>query len=371
MMASSADGFKAAKERATFSLENDMWGGPASDRNYTMGVLYTRHLNGTPEGILLGTMYQGLGLVDSVLQMNTSGGKGVRSSWRLGSSNFTPTDIKDPSPIRTDRPYASLQYVGVGYKKDLGSNLVRETGFEVGVLGTNIGYAVQTAIHRVCCKDRLPQGWDNQIGDGGAATFLYKAKWTIPTPFAYRSKYGQVGTFASAGFSLGYYTRALGGLSIFYGATPADFRDLLNVGGTEGPPPIMPLGATGSDATNSHESLTAYQSTLANRRLLQEPPSRGFSVWINYEVSAFAYNQLLQGAWFGSNRVTYEYRQIEPIVHLVNVGVEFTFIPIALGIVEANDGMRIYWTQSYKTQDLKAPIGKRHYWGGLFFSWPI
>jgi Uncharacterized protein conserved in bacteria (DUF2219) len=352
-------------ERATFSIENDMWGRPSSDRNYTMGLAYTRHLKRVPDDRMLTATFGALDFINGALfRAAPDTGSSARVMWTLASSNFTPQEVRDPLPIKSDRPYASLQYLGVGRTDRLSDDVTRDTGLEIGVLGTNIGYVVQTAIHRLCCKDRLPRGWDNQIGDGGALTFLYRSKWSLSTGEQQLGS-GKYAALASLGGNVGYYTRAIGGISLLYGASPRDFRDLYIVGGVEDPHPF--ILSSMSDAMNASADTVREARSQATDTA---SPSRGFALWLNYELSLFAYNQLLQGAWFGRNNVTFRSSEIERVVHRINMGAELTFIPKALGLVSGDD-LRLYWTQSFKSQDLKSPNGRRHYWGGLYASWAL
>lgn len=341
-------------DRASFSIDNDMWGLPRSDENYTMGVAYTRHLKKRPDD----SVFRALFLVHDFVGETFELARGVEEkvTWSLASTNFTPLEIGESAPIRGDRPYASLLYLGVGSSSQI-DNAVRETGVEIGVLGTNIGYAVQTAIHRACCKDRLPRGWDNQIGDGGSPTFLYRTRWSRPLVARLSVGSGAFEALWSYGANLGYYTRLLGGLSLAYGATPRDLDDLRHVGGDTS---LKPLGVGGGRTANLEVTKLGE---------VQSSP-RGFSIWLDYEMSLFGYNQLLQGAWGGRNRVRFSSADVERVVHRVNVGTEFTFLPMWLGLMSGDDG-RIYWVQSYKSKDLKEPAGRQHYWGGFFLSWKL
>lgn len=344
-----------ASDRATFTFENDMWGLPRSDENYTWGMAYTRHLSERPKDTVLLALFATHDFIGSALRLDS--GTVNKVSWSLGHTNFTPFDLTDPSPIRNDRPYASLLYLSVGSASQIGS-VVRETGFELGLLGTNIGYAGQTAIHRWCCKDRLPRGWDNQIGDGGAPTFLYRTRWSRPLIPRKEIGGGAFEVSWSYGANLGYYTRVLGGLSLAFGATPRDLNDLRQIGGDTN---LKPLKTDQGPRPTDTLWLAALEDTA---------PSRGFSLWLDYEASLFAYNQLLQGAWAGRNHVRFGSDEIERVVHRATLGAELTFIPMWLGLMSGKDG-RIYWTQSYKSEDLKGPAGRRHYWGGFLVSWKL
>lgn len=347
--------FAQTADRVTFTFENDMWGLPRSDENYTWGLAYTRHLAKRPDDSVLRGLFAVHDFIGDTLRLDSRTVNKV--SWSLANTNFTPFDITDPSPITDDRPYASLLYLSVGSTNQVGS-VVRETGIEVGLLGTNIGYVGQAAIHRACCKDRPPRGWDNQIGDGGAPAFLYRTRWS--QPLIPRQPFGS-GAFEASwsyGANLGYYARVLGGLSLAYGATPRDLNDLRQVGGDAA---LKPYKADQGPMPTD---------TIWPAALQSGPPPRGISLWLDYEVSLFAYNQLLQGSWTGRNRVRFSSSEIERVVHRATVGAELTFIPMWLGLMSGDDG-RIYWVQSYKSEDLKGAAGRRHYWGAMLVSWKL
>ena len=335
--------------RASLAVENDMWGRPRSDDNYTMGVAASRHLPALPSDPILRSSFDLLERIDtSVFGLRPA--KLASATWTFASTNFTPKDITDRAPQYNDRPYASLFYYGVGYAKEI-DDVVRESGFEIGVLGTGIGKSVQTGIHRLCCRDRLPSGWDNQIGAGGPPTFLYRARWSPKIAEVTWPGGGRFAARYSYGFNLGYYTRALAGFTLNYGASASDFDDLGQVGG--GSTVLKPYRT--SPGINE-EWLTPLRAS-----------PKGFALWLDYELSAFAYNQLLEGAWFGRNNVTFDNSQIRRVVHKIGVGAEITFLSMWLGVNRDAD-TRVYWMQSFRSEDLKGPAGRRHYWGGLYLT---
>lgn len=327
-------------ERFVAVVDNDMWGRPASDRNYTMGVSLAWFRQGRQEVPLL---QDALEYVNRATSINTStADKTTPTVVILANSAFTPGDIRISAPIYHDRPYASLLYFGVGYWTRKPDSSIIETQLQVGVLGTSIGREVQKFIHRRCCADRIPQGWDNQIGQGGAATFVYRAKRTESLVLPFSS--GQVfGLYRSLGGEAGYMTKATAGAAIYYGATQDDYDNIV-------------FGTTANPVSG----------------LIPRPRSsgKGFSAWIDYEISGIFYNQLLQGAWGGTNNVTYRWHEIEPIVHKLNAGVELTFIPKLLGLWDS-PGPRLYLTQSWSTRDIKRYSSTRHYWGGFVASFPM
>jgi len=335
--------------RAAWALDNDMWGHPASDRNYTMGLAYSRSREGPPSEALVAPLFKALVWTNQLLRIDrTEPDAHTPTSWILASSNFTPKNITTPEPIHSDRPYASLLYLGAGSRVRVADEIT-ETQLQLGILGTSIGRVGQTAIHRVCCRDRLPQGWDNQIGDGGAPTFLYHVRQLRPLVEDRDALFGKYSALLSYGAEAGYYARALAGASLYYGLTSADLQRIY-------------IAAVASE---SQSDLKAEAFRAAS-----EDKGRGFSLWLDYELSGFAYNQLLQGAWFGHNNVRFASSEIEHVVQRINAGVELTFLFRAVGLGRSSDA-RLYLTQSWKTRDIKASNESKHYWGGFMLSYPL
>ena len=339
-------------ECATYSLlvENDKWGHPKSDLNYTMGVALNGSRDGRPSSGWA-SIYAPLTAINDVLHIDAPPDDKSRSFWTFGDTTFTPDKITSPSPIPDDRPYSTLLFLGVGYS-DRRDNHDVESELRLGLLGTGIGRYVQTWIHERCCKDDLPAGWSNQVGQGGSPTFLYHAQWTRRYLETERQRLG-----FSAGAEVGYYVRALAGASFLFGLTSRDFRAL----GAGGPNQRMaPFGPVGLNQRPAMLSQAERDET--------SPHSRGVGLWIQYEASAFAYNELLQGAWSGTNRVRISYRNIERVVHQANTGFDLAFIPKLLPFL-ADKEFHIYVTQSWRSADLKFPnVPRNHYWGGATLS---
>jgi hypothetical protein len=335
-----ADSTPMVADRFVTVVDNDMWGRPASDRNYTMGVSLAWFRQGKQE---VPVLQDALEYVNRITSINTTGAdKSTPSIVVLANSAFTPGDICIREPIYNDRPYANLLYFGVGYWSGKDDSTITETQLQIGVLGTSIGREVQTFIHKRCCADRLPQGWDHQIGQGGSPTFLYRAKWIRPTVVSLPSG-PELGFYNSAGFEVGYLTRAMAGAALYYGATKDDFESI---------------------------AFAATANPVAHLKAAPSPNGKGFSAWVDYEISAILHNQLLQGAWSGTNDVRYRWSETEPIVHKLNMGVELTFIPKLLGLWES-PGPRLYLTQSWRSRDIKRFGQTKHYWGGFVFSVPM
>ena len=100
----------------------------------------------------------------------------------------------------------------------------------------------------------------------------------------------------SGGGEVCYYGRALGGASLYLGATPEDFQNICL------------------------ETVSNPSASVAAPNPARKLAGKGFFLWLDYEISAMAYNALLQGAWSGSNAQRYAPADIAPIVHKINAG---------------------------------------------------
>jgi hypothetical protein len=311
-----------------------------------MGLAYVASRDSGPV-LGPGFMQGALGTINRLLTIEKDGPSGNTASfWTLGSTNFTPDNLLDPAPIPNDRPYASLLYLGVGYQKVLTPRSAIETELQLGILGTNVGRWVQTKIHERCCPDKIPMGWDNQIGDGGSPTFLYHARWLRDLGDLEAENYRLV---ASVGGEAGYYVRGTGGLTFLFGWNGADVAA------------IRMAGASTSLRTNR---------VTSPMWLRQQPRQRstGFGGWIDYELSYILHNELLQGSWTRSDAVTFSYDETEHVVHRASAGIDLAFLPKLLPWFRDQE-FHLYLTQAWRTRDLKGAALKKHHWGGLTFSY--
>jgi hypothetical protein len=334
------------RDRYSVRLENDSFGQDGTDSDYTMGFSLSGAREGRPtDGWVQRPMLAGLEWLNRLLSIDPDGVDASATTWwRFGSADYTPRRIKVEEPQQDDIPYASLVYFTSGYSENHGPTSF-DSSFEIGVLGTNVGREVQTAIHKVCCQKNIPRGWDHQVGDGGSLTFLYHAQWnravagdTFGSGWVYQLR-------PLAGAEFGYYTRAQAGVALYLAGSPYDLGRVR--GG------FLPGGEPGTPAD-----------------LIGPPADRGtgLSLWLEYEMSAFAHNELLQGAWSGRNDVTHSYNEIEPYVWRTSIGVELTAIERLINPWHPKGG-RFYVTQQMRSRQLVDGPPDPHTWGGFYYSW--
>lgn len=149
---------------------------------------------------------------------------------------YTPDDLQSFEPVIGDRPYATLLALS-------GSDLTRcettrgeldeiwTSSLSVGFLGTTLGEDFQRWAHETGgTSSNRPNGWDNQISDGGEPTFLYSLKRSK----LFKQRYSRSQRSWSIGANIGYYTNLHAGLlyrKLLSG--PRFTSDFQDVGGTQ------------------------------------------------------------------------------------------------------------------------------------------
>lgn len=95
-------------------------------------------------------------------------------SLQMGLIAFTPDDLNSHDALPLDRPYASLMFVSNSRTFITHpAEPVYETSFTFGVLGWDAAKAIQRGIHTGLDQQRVPEGWDHQISDGGEPTLRF------------------------------------------------------------------------------------------------------------------------------------------------------------------------------------------------------
>jgi Uncharacterized protein conserved in bacteria (DUF2219) len=359
----------------TWALENDAWGRVfhPTDRDYTMGVPVSESISGLPEG----DVWNGLLLVSHRLATLTRvdsdrplSDREVSTTWMWGNATFTPKDITDPAPIHDDRPYASLLYAGAGYTRENAfpdSMLpTLSTDFQIGVLGTGVSRAVQTDIHKICCPDKLPGGWNNQIGAGGSPTFLYSQTFRsgfqrltspdldqlVRTSFSW-----------NVGYDIGYHVDVRTAATFAIARTSEDLR--------------LALSSAAPIAADAPNTLTAAAHPL-------EENATGLAAYARVGLQAMAYNELMQGAWTGRNAVTVPWNQGRHFLADATVGVDLSWMTglacdawtLLVHRHRCSSDRRApdihyYLVQSWRSRDLRDGSEGSHYWGGLRFTYDM
>lgn len=184
------------------------------DRNYTQGTSFTISDN-TLYNTLLFAPFKGYNNLRAKIIKRKSVNS-VMSSLSLLGTAFTPRIIDSVSPIIGDRPFAFLLATSfnninrIGDKFGHGSNYEAIT-FNVGLIGTDIGYDFQSFAHINIVKGRPadPIGWNTQISKGGKFTLLLNyERIKFFSLFPSKTQGWGIDGSINLGGSFGYYDRA-------------------------------------------------------------------------------------------------------------------------------------------------------------------
>ena len=150
----------------------------------------------------------------------------------LAQNIYTPQDITNSAPIKTDRPYAGWLYTGLVYQRrgDLSPNLAVMENFEVnlGIVGPDsLAEAAQTTWHRWFFPNDIPRGWVHQLRDEPGVVVKYARLWRW-SPTTNTAQY--VDLIPRVGGELGnVFTFATGGATLRLGYNlPSDFGVQIN-----------------------------------------------------------------------------------------------------------------------------------------------
>ena len=202
------------KGMLAFSEEDDSFAnpfGPHQDRHYTQGLKVSLF---TGDEFMTNTATWVNGLLPAWGITPTANDFG----WViLGQNIYTPQDLLESAPIKTDRPYAGWLYTGpiIQRRGQLTDTLAVMENFEVnlGVVGpASLAEEAQTAVHRWWFPDDIPRGWHNQLKNEPGLVLKYARLWRwSPTPNTARyfdviprvgGEAGNVFTLATAGLSM-------------------------------------------------------------------------------------------------------------------------------------------------------------------------
>jgi hypothetical protein len=153
--------------------DNDLLAPGRTDRDYTGGFSLTlagrraREAGWSLDG-WRAAVDHGLGLDRLYAERALS-----RHSLEVGVTVFTPGHLSDAARQPGERPYASLIYLAnTGVQVVPGRETAYLSTLTLGVLGAPIVGSAHRALHRATGSEE-PQGWQNQISDGGEPTLRY------------------------------------------------------------------------------------------------------------------------------------------------------------------------------------------------------
>ena len=332
--------------------DQDLWVdrlGVNSNRNYTMGVgfqfngAFVKRLPDAKLHFLLDRGVSGLLGAVGVGPVQPSLVRGTNNIFErnfhgitFAASGFTPDELTAVAPVIGDRPYGSIvvlstQRMFVLQGPDETWAVSTELG--LGVIGLGISGWIQTEIHKRNSSP-IPEGWDNQISDGGDPAFYYRVNVLrrLSPPKANPADYQIFDATADAETYLGYYTNASLGLNLRLGYFFSRFYEFSSA----------PLGAV-AQAVGGQQ---------------QNPRAEGF-VFFALRPRAIGYNALLQGWLKDGNRYELSSSQIERLILETQAGVH--------GALRV--GQTRYATLTFlinrRSHEFNTPLARAHWYGSL------
>jgi hypothetical protein len=255
----------------------------------------------------------------------------------FGCTAFTPRHLEIAAPIRDDRPYSSLLFLSASRATidPYGRRMIK-TDLTFGMLGLNVAKSVQTSIHTSRRRKHPgsltpydPQGWPNQISNGGEPTLKYTAKFLQGLSDSAVHDL----TLHTEG-SLGYYTNAAAGFAFRLGWLRSEFWTF------DSNPNTAANQARGGASTTKRN--------LANPELFLFAAGRGRAV---------LYNALLQGQ-FRDSEVAYDSTQIE---HLI--------VEWEAGVSAGWRGLSLVASVAGRSPEYRVGEPRAHTWGGIYVIW--
>lgn len=312
----------------SWHADQDLLAPGNEDRNYTMGLRFNWY--GDKAERIPMSMLPLLARIDGALGFQHAG-EVVLPTVSLGGNAFTPDDLRAREPVLEDRPYASLLYVATSVavpsqdqRSARGSKLV------IGALGLPVADWLQTGIHkgnRAITGGETPydpEGWHNQISDGGELTAMYQRSWMwrlAKEPVPSRPRRDAAG---SCDVSVGYQTGlSCGVVGKWWGRADAEsasapFWAMLDE--------LTPQGDTTSLMTTTGERYfqAPVVETADFSRDIEE--KRWISEWyvlFGLRARLVGYNELMQGG-FRDSQYTVDSGDIERVVWEGSIGFNLT-----------------------------------------------
>jgi len=215
---------------------------------------------------------------------------------------------------------------------NLDTQIIYHSNFTLGIIGSELGENVQKELHRLLGNE-VPQGWENQISDGGELTAMYTVtrqklhiveKSVDGLTAELRSVLGaSIGTTTEVGFGVG---GRIGQITTPWWEFAPVLGDYLNLG-----------------------------TPFASRPRTGE---KEFFVWGGIIARYRVYNALLQGQ-FKDSEVTYTADELIPLITETALGV--TWEPVKQWTLSLSLRMR--------SSEFKNNSGMNTDWGSLTLSY--
>ncbi len=313
-----------------FYADNDLFvpGAQGRDRDYTGGFSLTLSGRQAREALLsLDTPRAAIGrwLGSERLLAERSQ---QRHSIEYGLTVFTPGDLSARTLQTADRPFASLLYVSsTAAEVDEHRGVALMSTLTFGVLGAPFVADIQKGVHQAFGSTE-PQGWDEQISDGGELTARYSLARTVLSARGAigNSRYEVTQTWrASAGY-----------------LSDVSFGMAARIGELRSP-------------------WWSYNPQVADYAEKSVPVAGGGAEhywWGGFAVHARLYNAFLQGQ-FRDSRHHFSHDELRPLIAEVWAGYTHAF----------DSGWRLSYTVRGQSSELETGTGDRSaVWGGVVVS---
>lgn len=315
------------------------------DRDYTMGMAFAAHGRRVRDYMLYNIAYDFNDYVEERI-FEYSDDLPTLHSVYFGNTAFTPNLILNLSdqpnsfsdPVEDDRPFANLLFFASEKTVLVSPNEVHRNTVVFGVLGLDIGKAVQRQFHCDWKKGNpCPQGWNNQISDGGEPTVLYKhRRMQNVTP---DSIAGLMDISTYKEIEVGYYTDVAAGFLVRFGYRRSLFYDHAFNG--------LEVGVK-----NTFHSMESQND---------EEGKAGYDLYTFFGAGAraFLYNSLLQGQ-FRDNPHEFRHKELRPVIAELTAGL----------VTPLWCDMRLTYAANYRSSQIKDGTGDREHWyAGLYLDW--
>ncbi len=335
-----------------FTTDQDFLGRDNQDRNYTMGFELSVSSSKAFERknyFVIPWLRRQVDHLFGLKEINTDTNfiRPFISTISLLGSGFTPLDLERNTVDPADRPYGSLVVIGSSRTTamnedasadentgELPTKYAISTGLFIGMLGLPIAKNVQSYIHEnqwFGSTRPVPQGWNNQISNGGEPTLLYNYQVLTPLVTLREHNVKSLETTFDGAVQLGYYTNFSIGLNTKLGRFDTDYWAV----------------------SNMLNNVAQNPSTKSNRRVK----------W-NFVLSArlryVAYNGLLQGQ-FRQSEFTLAQADVSPFIVEAFVG---------LDVILFNRMTIAFKPIMLRTAEFKG-AGRNHTWGSFGLSYNL
>ena len=302
-------------------IDNDLFAGRESDRDYTGGFGVT--ISGSKAETNALSLDPWLSRVDALAGVNLRDAT-VWHAQQFGLLAFTPADIATSRVQQDDRPYASLAFVTNGrVQVEPGDRVAWSSTLTVGMLGLSLSKDIQNVVHDAVGSPRA-RGYDHQISAGGEPT----ARYTLARQYLWIANAADtLDVKTTVQGSVGYLTETSVAISARAGRFGSPWWSFV-------PEQADYMGAP--TPVVSQSSGEVY-------------------VFTGMRIKARAYNAFLQGQ-FRDSEVRYSASRLEPLLAEAWIGI----VTQLAGKTQAS------YTLNYQTSEVRhGPAAREAWWGAL------